>query len=542
MAAVRRYDILDTPADGTFDTLTSLASRHFGVPIAIVSIVDSDRIWFKSHHGVDAQEIDRDRIGSKGRSTPPRHPALTVRPPPDQQLTRFDDPRDGPHARCHQLHEEPGVRRDECNLDSTTSFLCTGQRAHRTSGDVNGTGGKVIMRTAGNNRRIAASILLVILAACGTEPAESVGEATGPTESREASEPTEAGGATVSEPTEPPASIEALYEELDGLTGEERRDALVAMALAEDEQGEDFFLYTPLDPDELQPIFDGFVDDTGVAAPQLYQATASTLRERLLTEAAAGQVAGDVITGNSTEMLILGSEDVFAPLESPLVDELTRGVYENWVTIFFSAFIGAWNTNAASSTDVPDSWEAILTETENLAMGGGDYDFMATLIKDHFMAEQGMSEEEAIGVFREGACNATFVQGHTLQTQLMIAGEFDFGTSVYHHQIMDGIEEGAPLAWEPPIEPIVLVPNGVAVGRDTDRPATALLFVEHLLQDGQTIFAGLNRTPVDSNVEGGVPVDYATLILDEEAQVEERDKWDALYEELTQCSGQPVRE
>ena len=60
LAAVRRYDILDTPPDGAFDRLTSLAARQFGVPIAIVSVVDSDRIWFKSHHGVEVQEIGRD--------------------------------------------------------------------------------------------------------------------------------------------------------------------------------------------------------------------------------------------------------------------------------------------------------------------------------------------------------------------------------------------------------------------------------------------------------------------------------------------------
>jgi sigma-B regulation protein RsbU (phosphoserine phosphatase) len=60
MAAVRRYDVLDTPPDGAFDRVTSLAARHFGVPISIVSIVDSDRIWFKSHHGVEVQEIGRD--------------------------------------------------------------------------------------------------------------------------------------------------------------------------------------------------------------------------------------------------------------------------------------------------------------------------------------------------------------------------------------------------------------------------------------------------------------------------------------------------
>ncbi len=58
--AVRRYDILDSPPDGAFDRITALAARLFDAPIAIVSIVDSDRIWFKSHHGLDAEEIGRD--------------------------------------------------------------------------------------------------------------------------------------------------------------------------------------------------------------------------------------------------------------------------------------------------------------------------------------------------------------------------------------------------------------------------------------------------------------------------------------------------
>ena len=60
LAAVRRYDVLDTPPDGAFERITALAAKHFGVPIAIVSIVDSDRIWFKAHHGVDVPEIGRD--------------------------------------------------------------------------------------------------------------------------------------------------------------------------------------------------------------------------------------------------------------------------------------------------------------------------------------------------------------------------------------------------------------------------------------------------------------------------------------------------
>ncbi len=60
LAALRRYDVLDTPPDGAFDRVTALAARLFDVPIALVSIVDEDRIWFKSRYGLEVEEIGRD--------------------------------------------------------------------------------------------------------------------------------------------------------------------------------------------------------------------------------------------------------------------------------------------------------------------------------------------------------------------------------------------------------------------------------------------------------------------------------------------------
>lgn len=59
LLALHSYEILDTPADGTFDRVTALAARYFQVPVALVSLVDEDRIWFKSKHGLDAEEIPR---------------------------------------------------------------------------------------------------------------------------------------------------------------------------------------------------------------------------------------------------------------------------------------------------------------------------------------------------------------------------------------------------------------------------------------------------------------------------------------------------
>jgi serine/threonine protein kinase len=58
--ALHRYDLLDTPPEGAFDRITTLAARVFDMPVSTVSIVDRDRIWFKSHFGLDGGEIARD--------------------------------------------------------------------------------------------------------------------------------------------------------------------------------------------------------------------------------------------------------------------------------------------------------------------------------------------------------------------------------------------------------------------------------------------------------------------------------------------------
>lgn len=53
LAELNSYEILDTPADGSFDDITLVAARLFNVPVAIVSLVDTDRVWFKSHYGLE---------------------------------------------------------------------------------------------------------------------------------------------------------------------------------------------------------------------------------------------------------------------------------------------------------------------------------------------------------------------------------------------------------------------------------------------------------------------------------------------------------
>lgn len=61
LGALAGFNILDTVPEECFDRLTYLAAKIFDVPIALVTLIDQDRQWFKSHHGLEADQTPRDQ-------------------------------------------------------------------------------------------------------------------------------------------------------------------------------------------------------------------------------------------------------------------------------------------------------------------------------------------------------------------------------------------------------------------------------------------------------------------------------------------------
>jgi hypothetical protein len=60
LAALREYHILDTAAEQAYDDITALAAYLCDVPIAMISLVDESRQWFKSRLGLNERETPRD--------------------------------------------------------------------------------------------------------------------------------------------------------------------------------------------------------------------------------------------------------------------------------------------------------------------------------------------------------------------------------------------------------------------------------------------------------------------------------------------------
>jgi len=334
------------------------------------------------------------------------------------------------------------------------------------------------------------------------------------------------------------SGYDAVFAEIEGLDQEARWDRLVE--LAEQEEGT-FQVYATISGDEIGPVMEDFVATTGSSEIETehYRAGSVELLERITQEAAAGQQGADAVVTIAIDLGLLGNEGLLQPFETPVADDVPEDlVFEDWASIYINAYAPARNTDLVSEADAPRTWEELLSYTaQPIAIEVQSYDLFATLVTKHFMDEKGMSEEEAVALFTEAPADLIPVPGRDALAEFVVAGEYGMAVGTYTQSIAN-FEDSAPIAWEPPVEPLVQRPNGVAPMTGTDMPATALLFVDYMLSEaGQQKLASFDRIPTNTNVEGNLPEQYDVITVDVEAILDNRQKWTDLYSQVT---GEPV--
>jgi iron(III) transport system substrate-binding protein len=322
---------------------------------------------------------------------------------------------------------------------------------------------------------------------------------------------------------------QAVYDEINGMTGEARTKKLVELASKEKE----FNLYTS--NTDIQELVDAFSDKYDIDV-NVYRANSETVLQRVLQESKANFQGADVIETNAGELNVLQAEHLLASYKGALRDSVRpEGQKDGWTADRFNVFVVGWNsklvkTPPTSLEDLADpKWKG------KVSLEVGDVDWFAAMVK--YYESKGMSEDEAVGLMSKIAANAKVVKGHTVQGELLSAGQFGVAASIYSHTVDKAENEGAPVLWRSgsvkPIQPVVIRPNGVALMHNAKSPAAAMLFTDFLLTDGQKLLKKsfrIGSVPGQDDPLAGLE----TTTPPEKELLDDAKKWDDLYEKVTE--------
>jgi iron(III) transport system substrate-binding protein len=368
---------------------------------------------------------------------------------------------------------------------------------------------------------VAATAALLLLPACGASPTGD-----------------KSGGAAGSDAAKKAADkAQQVYDRVNGLTGEERRKALVELA---EKEGKLSIYTSNTDMDKLVKGFENTYDiDVSV-----YRGNSESVLQRMLQEQKANYFGNDFVDTNAGELNIMNAEGLLYPYKGALRDAVRKeGQAEGWTASRFNVFVVGWNTAKVKPGAEPKTLEDLAKPQwkGQVSMEVGDVDWFAAMYK-HYLS-QGKSEQQVRDLFTQIAANSKIAKGHTTQGELLSAGQFGITVSAYSHTIDKAADKGAPVTWHPAsgpaIQPLVVRPNGVGLMKTAANPAAGMLFVDWELTEGQAILDKAFRIgaiPGAKDPLAGlqvIPVPEQELLTDPK-------KWDTLYAEIVR-SGQEVK-
>ncbi len=319
-----------------------------------------------------------------------------------------------------------------------------------------------------------------------------------------------------------------------GLTGEARIQKLVELAEAE---GGELSVYTSLTADTETAVAEAFEDEYGIDV-SVFRSKGEAVAQRVSEEVEAGFRGADVVETGGSEMATLAADGIFVPYDSPHAADLYEGsVREGWTATRYNRYVVSWNTELVPEGDEPRSLEELAEPrwAGKVALELGDADWYKAL-REYWIGG-GRSEAETDELLEGIARNARVASSHALMAQLLGAGEFHVAVSNYIHLARDTIDDGAPVSFEPFVEPVLSRPQGIGVVSTARHPATALLYVDWLLSDGQEVLAEHNVDPAREGL--GKPPDAELVVIDLESYVAEQEEWQDRYEELLSL-GDPI--
>jgi iron(III) transport system substrate-binding protein len=212
----------------------------------------------------------------------------------------------------------------------------------------------------------------------------------------------------------------------------------------------------------------------------------------------------------------MASKNVLADYDNKhITGQLRPGsVHPGWVATRYDAFVVAWNSSKIKSP--PTSYQDLVDPRfkGQIELEPDDWDWYLGL-HSYLTGKMGWSKQQADDYFTKLAANAKVVKGHTVQAQLLDSGQIGISPDSYKHLIdADHFDKGAPVVWQPVVQPVLYRPNGIGLTRTAPHPAAAVLYMNWSLTDGQQLFPAQYRLPANLSITTKNPIPDGTNIYD----------------------------
>jgi iron(III) transport system substrate-binding protein len=269
-----------------------------------------------------------------------------------------------------------------------------------------------------------------------------------------------------------------------------------------------------------------------------YRADSEEVLQRVLQEAGAGKLPADLIDTNAGELIAMAQKGVLADYDNKRITGQLRpgSVHPGWVATRYDAFVVAWNTNKIKTPPATYQDLADPRFKGQIELEPDDWDWYLGL-HSYLTSQLGWSAQQADAFFAKLAANGKVVKGHTVQAQLLDSGQVGIAPDGYKHLIdQDHFGKGAPVIWQPAVQPILYRPNGIGLAKTAPHRAAATLYMQWSLTDGQKLFPKQYRVPANMSITTQNPIPAGTKIYDIplDQMTNDSAKWSQAWQKLLQ--------
>ena len=309
-------------------------------------------------------------------------------------------------------------------------------------------------------------------------------------------------------------------------SGPDRLEKIVAAAQKEGT----LTIYTTFAEKDQPTLIKPFESKYGVKVV-VWRAGTDKVLQRTLTEASAKKYNVDLIHFGSPEMEALSREKILQAVNSPVHKDLQPGsvpAHKEWAATLLSVWVQAYNTQLIKKQDLPRTYKDLLDPKwkGKLGIEAKNQDWFASVVDVMGGGEKGLKFFRDL-VAQNGISPRT---GHTLLTNMVIAGEVPLALTLYNYMPEQAKKRGAPIDWFA-LEPAVARSNAIGIARRAPHPNAGLLFYEYMLGEGQRYLVNMDYVP--ANMKAPSPLRNVKILqTDPIRTLDETEKWTKLFEDI----------